>query len=306
MKVSAQSARSSVRLPFAVSLRCVAVLERGVALRRGVTLIEVLVVIAIIGVLVAILLPGVQSARESARRSACQSHLRQLALGLHSYHASHDMFPAGSYAVGPSFEVESGWGWQAMILPFLEANEIYEQIDFGLPTAVGSNRSVIDEIVSISYCPSDITPPRVTVHHPFSIEPDVVVAAGNYLGVEPILGEFTTTSLADIVDGASSTLLLGEQRYSYDATYDESSTNAWCGIVTFADTITTDSIVHQRANTFTQINNFGSGARTFSSRHPGGASFAFADGHVKLLSNNIDVDTYAGLGTANGDELIEF
>lgn len=274
--------------------------------RAGFTLIELLVVIGIIGMLVAILLPAVQSAREAARRSTCQAHLRQFGLALHSYHATHEMFPAGSYSAGPAFAVESGWGWGAMVLPYIEETAIYEQIDFNTETAVGSNRNAVFNTVDISYCPSDVSPRRVNVRHPSLLEPDVEVAAGNYMGVEPFLAAFSTTRMSSIVDGASMTLFVGEQRYEYSVDFDESSTSSWCGFVSFSDEMSDVSLPHQVANEFTQINDATAGARTFSSLHPGGAIFAFADGHVRLISQSIDVDTYIGMGTGDGNELVEF
>ncbi len=70
-----------------------------------------MVSIAIIGVLVSLLLPAVQSARDAARRTVCKNQLHQLALAMHNYYDVHGFFPAGAYVMGPSFPIQSGWGW---------------------------------------------------------------------------------------------------------------------------------------------------------------------------------------------------
>ena len=274
--------------------------------RGAFTVIELLVVIAVIGLLFALLLPAVQSAREAARRSTCHNHLKQYALALHSYHSVHQRLPAGSYTYGPSFAVASGWGWAAMVLPMIDQSPLYEQIDFDLPTAVDTNIDVINQTLATHVCPSDIAPEKVSVAHPFFAADPVEVAAGNYLGVEPLLAEFSSMKLTDVLDGTSQTLFLGEQIYEYSIDDDESATNSWVGTVTFADSITSDSLPHQAANEFTPINGRGAASRPFASRHLGGSSFAFADGHVKLLAETIDLSVYIGLGTADGGEPISF
>ena len=109
----------------------------------GFTLIELLVTLAIIAVLIALLLPAVQSARASARRAQCQNHLRQLGLALHNYHDTHLVFPPGSYVLGSASPVQSGWGWGAMILPYLDQSPLYQRIDFNIGTAVGGNLDLI-------------------------------------------------------------------------------------------------------------------------------------------------------------------
>jgi prepilin-type N-terminal cleavage/methylation domain-containing protein len=89
---------------------------------RGFTLIELLVVISIIGVLIALLLPAVQMAREAARRSQCVNNLKQMGIALHSYHGTHQVFPPGyvsNYDTSGN-DTGPGWGWSAMFLPSME------------------------------------------------------------------------------------------------------------------------------------------------------------------------------------------
>jgi prepilin-type N-terminal cleavage/methylation domain-containing protein len=91
--------------------------------RRGFTLIELLVVIAIIAILIALLLPAVQQAREAARRTQCKNNLKQIGLGLHNYHDTYLLFPAGGF--GP----RKG-SWLISILPFIDQAPAYNLIDF--------------------------------------------------------------------------------------------------------------------------------------------------------------------------------
>src|SRR5262245_46102933 len=97
--------------------------------KNGFTLIELLVSISILSILIALLLPAVQQAREAARRSDCQSRLKQWGLALHNYHDLHRILPPGSVSVGPAFTPFSGWGWQALTLPQIEQSSLYGQCD---------------------------------------------------------------------------------------------------------------------------------------------------------------------------------
>src|ERR1700683_2777381 len=94
--------------------------------RRVFTLIDLLVVIAIIAILIGLLLPAVQKVREAAARAKCQNNLKQIALGLHNYHDSHGTFPKCSAQQGVNLP---NVGWHVFILPYIEQPALYSQID---------------------------------------------------------------------------------------------------------------------------------------------------------------------------------
>ena len=108
-------------------------------MRRGFTLVELLVVIAIIGVLVALLLPAIQAAREAARRMSCSNNLKQLGLALHNYHDIYKTFPPDAIRNGNLRGTTAQAGdqrcftWISMLLPFVEQQPLFDQIDFRLP-----------------------------------------------------------------------------------------------------------------------------------------------------------------------------
>ncbi len=125
---------------------------------HGFTLVELLVVITIIGILIALLLPAVQAAREAARRMQCSNNLKQIGLAMHGYHEAHNILPYASSKGGGPTDVEARGGvWTTMILPFMEMAGLYEQIDFNkhvyeLPF------EVVTTTISTYACPSDNSP----------------------------------------------------------------------------------------------------------------------------------------------------
>jgi prepilin-type N-terminal cleavage/methylation domain-containing protein/prepilin-type processing-associated H-X9-DG protein len=141
--------------------------SRGIT-SRAFTLVELLVVIAIIGILVALLLPAVQAAREASRRMQCSNHLKQLGLAMHNYHDTYKQFPPGylSYPTsdgsGPAAaEIDSltwdagpGWGWGALILPFLEQSTTAGSLQYTRPIWDAANGAIVDDKLPVYLCPS--------------------------------------------------------------------------------------------------------------------------------------------------------
>ena len=136
--------------------------------KRGFTLIELLVVIAIIAILIALLLPAVQQAREAARRTQCRNNLKQLGIALHNYHDAHRSLPAGyaSYATSNgsapatanldpnTWDAAPGWGWTAMLLPYMEQNNLAEQLAPVNPIWHTPYSGLVETKLSMLLCPS--------------------------------------------------------------------------------------------------------------------------------------------------------
>ena len=135
---------------------------------RGFTLVELLVVIAIIGILVALLLPAVQAARAASRRMSCSNNLKQLGLALQTYHGTFNQFPTGYLSdatrdgSGPAaamidpltWDAAPGWGWQALLLPFIEQTGISDAIVFERPIWDAANAPLISVQVANFLCPA--------------------------------------------------------------------------------------------------------------------------------------------------------
>ncbi len=275
-------------------------MQRRTHFRAGFTLIELLVAITIIGVLLSLLMPAVQASRAAARRIQCQNQLRQLGLALHNYHDTHACFPAGSYVLGPAFQTQSGWGWGAMILPHIEQTPLYQQLDFDHGTAVGANLARIATPVSIWRCPSDTAPAQMHIV-PWNYPP-LEIASGNYCGVEGLLREMSRTRMADVTDGTSQTLLLGERGVQPSLNGSLPHTSGWFGQIAFADEYEYRSVPHMAALRLFPINGSLASPQHFSSRHAGGAMFGMADGSVHFLSEHLDSLVFEALGTPNGGE----
>lgn len=280
----------------------------------GFTLIELLVVIAIIAVLIALLLPAVQQAREAARRSQCKNNLKQLGLALHNYHDAAQVFPSNIIyrEWGTSGGQANNWGWGFAILPYVEQAAAFQKLGAGNvePCTIASNPEMLQVFqtpISIYRCPSDVGTPLNSAWYwtpacgtAGTLANAVPQARSNYIasnnssrsdrdatanGVFPNAGPYGRKNIriADITDGTSNTIALGERcttlkfvnmkasvvfgANDHDENKDEigTSTTAGCG---------------------SRLIN--SNGRGYSSIHTGGAHFLFVDGSVRFLSENIN------------------
>ncbi len=127
--------------------------------KRGFTFIELLDVIAIIAVLIALLLPAVQSAREAARRATCVNNLKQMGIALQNYHDALLVFPPGYLTTSKFIDGETdtapGWSWASMILPYMEQTPLYSSINAVLPIQAPANTTSSLTFLAAYACPSD-------------------------------------------------------------------------------------------------------------------------------------------------------
>lgn len=300
---------------------------------RGFTIVELLTVVAVIGILMALLLPAVQAAREAARRSQCQNHLKQIGLALHSYHSIHDRFPPAS--IRARADIDDGrtrprTTWAISILPMIDQKNLYEQFKLSLPTDHPSNLDATSTTVDNYRCPSD--PGPVSFFEPVS---GVLYSRSNYAAnfgsgswgqihwlndaYRGVMGQNSGLSYSEIHDGSSNTVAVGEvlaHRSNRD------NRGAWAHVSPGASSIGLDcdrdcqkingdaskdwipycdSIPGGLDCNTQNTEESNSGIR---SAHPGMAQVLLSDGSVRALSDELDIETLRRLFTSSDGEVV--
>jgi prepilin-type N-terminal cleavage/methylation domain-containing protein/prepilin-type processing-associated H-X9-DG protein len=292
--------------------------------RLAFTLIELLVAIAIIGILVGLLLPAVQKIRESATRNQCANNLRQLGLACHEYHDGNGCFPPGYIASAQYPSTSPGWGWGAFLLPYLEQEALFQQIDFTQPLETSP---AIRTMVKAFLCPADIVSPDPFVVTDVLLDPVATAAPSSYaatvgsdsseVDAETGNGIFyrnSQTRIADITDGTSSTTLVGHRAWAQ-------TNGIWAGAPDGAvaragilnnfpfATGPAPTLVLAHNNWINITTDSDGGLDDFSSNHRMGVNLLFADGSVRFV-RSITADgqsrrDFWGLGTRAGGEVIQ-
>ncbi len=282
----------------------------------GFTLVELLVVIAIIGILVGLLLPAVQAAREAARRMQCSNNMKQFGLAMHNYHDVYKTFPnsyqyQGLYGgLRPQSRGRydgTGFSWTVFILPFIEQGNIYNQFDQRFDIIDSDVGATSHNIVTAASqtpwarCPSDVAPETVSWGDiPGQPASSYKVSMGSYAYwsvfdyPETVAnGMFVmdkNIGIRDVLDGTSNTLMVGEASY-FHQTY-----GRLYGIKSKSDKITLHpqhcSAVAETAMNPPLTASAAIRSKAFSSLHTGGAQFAFADGSVHFISENIQMTNH--------------
>jgi prepilin-type N-terminal cleavage/methylation domain-containing protein len=262
--------------------------------REAFTLVELLVVTAIVSVLAGLLLPAVQSAREGARRSHCQNNLREIGFALQAYHSAYVAFPIGCIEKR-TFKNPVGrqLAWSAALLPQLEQQPLWKEIDFAAPYDSSRNASAVNTTLHVYLCPSTqrLAAGRegVAVSNPAGAYRAAAIDYGGVYGAAQLSPSGNgvmlidrAISLREVTDGASHTLLVAE--------------DAGRGFGMDGEWINGENIFDLIGQVNAQQHD------DLWSDHPGVAMAVRCDGSVALLFESIDADILRAACTRTHDD----
>jgi prepilin-type processing-associated H-X9-DG protein/prepilin-type N-terminal cleavage/methylation domain-containing protein len=284
--------------------------------RVAFTLVELLVVVAIIAVLIGLLLPAVQKVRAAAQRISCANNLKEIGLALHNYHDANKVFPAGFTNQG-TFAYT---GWQLQLLPYLEEGSLYNQSIAFLTAHPGETDSYPAGgfVMSTFICPAN-TRPSVLVIVGVAFELTSYQGNAGTVSSLPVSGDGvlycgSNVRLTDVTDGTANTIAVGERPCTGNLFWGwgfapQGVTGGGDGdtvlgandtflATAFGDLSTNVGLrAPRQPNTTAAID----GAHYWSF-HDGGANFVFCDGSVHFLSYSAN-DVFVAMCTRNGGEV---
>jgi prepilin-type N-terminal cleavage/methylation domain-containing protein/prepilin-type processing-associated H-X9-DG protein len=329
-------------------------MSRPLSVRTAFTLIELLVVIAILAILIGLLLPAVQKVRQAAARTQCMNNLKQIGLALHNYEGVNKVFPPGYITnpsdpamgpVDPQFnDAGPGWGWMTFLLPDLEQDTLYRTLNLDLPCYHPANAAAVRTPVKSFRCPSDFAGGNPAFGDTVNVVDSngstlAVLGRSNYVAsvgsstlwcswpvtLEPngALYRNSATRVADVRDGLSQTLFVGERSSNL-------SDSVWPGAVPFSThfawppfaSIGTGGLNRAYDGPGAYVGAHGGPcpyenpvvihppnsplghSDQMQSGHPGGANILLGDGSVRFYSDGCLLSTWVALVSRNGEEIV--